>query len=485
MEETGTIKAGRFKTYKNVRLENDVLVRGKHIITPNTLRHEVTKDFHSKLGHPGAARTLFGVAGEYVWPGMQRYIEEFCANCHNCMENKPKLEKAEPLEYYTLEDLKPRRTVAFDVAVLPWATGQYRYFLLVTDLFSKYVETMAMKDQVANTIRKALMDGWVHRHGKFAIAVSDQAKNVDGEIINQLCKEIGAEKRRSSPYHPEGNGQAERSIQTIKGLVRRIAAERNHEKYQWPALLQEATFMMNSSVNSSLTMTPFETMFGGKSALPSSITSPDISPDGGADIKETAEENQARAADVRDKVVTNLNTSKQKRIEKTNASRKKADVKVGEYVYLRNFTRKDSLDPMFKGPYKVNKRDGPSIEIQHPLRGPIRTHLSNCKWSRSGSRVPSIPEVIFFPTQKQAGRESTPDTTDVEDEEVPNPTLPKRVRFGGIPDTTNVEDEEVPNPRLPNERVSQTLDDEYKLPIAIRKPCRNKKKELPDGFVSR
>ena len=37
---------------------------------------------------------------------------------------------------------------------------------------------------------------------------------VDDEVVNHLCKNIGAEKRRSSPYYHEGNGQAERSIQT-------------------------------------------------------------------------------------------------------------------------------------------------------------------------------------------------------------------------------------------------------------------------------
>ena len=70
---------------------------------------------------------------------MKQYIEELCASCEICMGNKPKLSGTEPMEYYTLDDLKPRRTVAFDIAVLAWATGQDRYFLLVVDLFLKYV----------------------------------------------------------------------------------------------------------------------------------------------------------------------------------------------------------------------------------------------------------------------------------------------------------------------------------------------------------
>ena len=52
----------------------------------------------------------------------------------------------------------------------------------------------------------------VHRNGRPNIAVSDQARNVDGEVINELCGQLGIEKRRSSPYYPEGDDQAERNV---------------------------------------------------------------------------------------------------------------------------------------------------------------------------------------------------------------------------------------------------------------------------------
>ena len=45
------------------------------------------------------------------------------------------------------------------------------------------------------------------RHGRPDIDVSDQARNVDGEVMNELCEQLGIEKRRSSPYHSEGRGK--------------------------------------------------------------------------------------------------------------------------------------------------------------------------------------------------------------------------------------------------------------------------------------
>ena len=76
-----------------------------------------------------------------------------------------------------------------------------------------------MKNQEASTIKDALINQWIYRHGNPKIAVSDQASNIDGEVVSVLCTELGIEKRRSSPYHPEGDGQAERSVQTAKAIL--------------------------------------------------------------------------------------------------------------------------------------------------------------------------------------------------------------------------------------------------------------------------
>ena len=102
---------------------------------------------------------------------------------------------------------------------------------MIVDLFSKYCELAPVKDQHARTIEKVLLDFWIHRHGCPNIAVSDQAHNIDGNVVRNLCTKWGIEKRCCSPYHPEGNGQAERSIQSAKTLIQCVAAEENILKY--------------------------------------------------------------------------------------------------------------------------------------------------------------------------------------------------------------------------------------------------------------
>ena len=97
---------------------------------------------------------------------MHSYVEDFCAHCETCLTNKGGRLSKEPLQPYTLDELKPRTVIAFDFATLPWATNQYRYFLVIVDLFSKHCEAAPLKNQLAETIEKALLDSWIHRHGR-------------------------------------------------------------------------------------------------------------------------------------------------------------------------------------------------------------------------------------------------------------------------------------------------------------------------------
>ena len=66
---------------------------------------------------------------------------------------------------------------------------------------------------------------------------SDQAPNVDGEKVRELSAKFGVEKRHSSPYHPQGDGQAERGVRNVKQIMRCILNERKIENNSWDLLL--------------------------------------------------------------------------------------------------------------------------------------------------------------------------------------------------------------------------------------------------------
>ena len=131
------------------------------------------------------------------------------------------------------------------------------------DLFSKYMEAIPMKNQEALTIAEALEYGWFNRYGYPLALLSDQCHNVDGGVIRQLCTKYGITKLYSSPYHPEGDREAERTIQSFKQTIRCILEERHLSSTDWPKLAQEIAFICNSQINASSGYAP-QVMFGDK-----------------------------------------------------------------------------------------------------------------------------------------------------------------------------------------------------------------------------
>ena len=62
------------------------------------------------------------------------------------------------------------------------------------------------------TIVRGILDGWIYRHDPPNLILSEQGPNVDvSEITTDLAMH-GIKKKRSSPYHPEGDGQSERGV---------------------------------------------------------------------------------------------------------------------------------------------------------------------------------------------------------------------------------------------------------------------------------
>jgi transposase InsO family protein len=59
------------------------------------------------------------------------------------------------------------------------------------------------------------------RHGIPEIVVSDNGPQYSADLYATLAKNYGFEHVTSSPHYPQGNGEAERAIKTIKGLLRK------------------------------------------------------------------------------------------------------------------------------------------------------------------------------------------------------------------------------------------------------------------------
>ena len=108
---------------------------------------------------------------------------------------------------------------------LPSSTRGCKYILVITDLFSKWVEAFPLAATDSETLASVLVDEVVCRYGVPCSLHSDQGANLNGQVITGLCKRLGINKTRTTAYHPQGNGQVERFNRTLEAILSKVVAD--------------------------------------------------------------------------------------------------------------------------------------------------------------------------------------------------------------------------------------------------------------------
>ena len=265
LEDNGEISKGIFKAYSNLEVKDDILWKGLRIMIPADLIDHVVREYHGQYHH-GAENTILTIKTRFYWRGMEKDIKKFVGACRTCTQCKAS--RTQHSDIQIPEKVECRERLCIDIACMPRSNQGNTYILQMLDANTKFIATAALSDQQAETIRKTLWPKWFSYFGIPGSLLSDQGPNVDGKVIRDLCRSLNITKIHSSPYHPEGNGSTERSIGSLKSIIRAMCESRKVEVEDWDLLLDEATLAYNSTVNKSTGFSPFQSMFGGYPALP-------------------------------------------------------------------------------------------------------------------------------------------------------------------------------------------------------------------------
>ena len=112
----------------------DLLLRGKRIVVPASLRTETLEKIHS--GHQGIQRCLLRITSAVWWPQVKHEIEQLVQNCPTC--TKASVPQRQPMIASELPTHSWEK-VASDLFYLNGKTN-----ILVADYFSRYLEVQSM-----------------------------------------------------------------------------------------------------------------------------------------------------------------------------------------------------------------------------------------------------------------------------------------------------------------------------------------------------
>ena len=148
---------------------------------------------------------------------------------------------------------------------LPTTESGNKYILVVTDLFTKWVEAFPLRETSSSTLATVLVDEVISRFGVPNVLHSDKGANFCSEVIKGICRILGIEKTRTSAYHPQGNGQVERFNRTLEAILAKTVKESQSD---WDSCLQKALFAYRTSLYEATGLTPFHLVFGRTPKLP-------------------------------------------------------------------------------------------------------------------------------------------------------------------------------------------------------------------------
>jgi hypothetical protein len=174
----------------------------------------------------------------------------------------------------------------------------------------------------------------------------------------------------SSAYHPQTDGQTERTNQVLEDMLRACALKHGGS---WDKSLPYAEFSYNNSYQASLKMSLFEALYGRKCWTPLYWDQTAESQLFGPEIIQEAEE---QVHQIRE----NLRTAQSSQKSYADTRRRLLEFKEGDHVYLkvsplrgmRRFKVKGKLSPRFIRPFLILKRVG---EVAYQLELP--DHLAD------------------------------------------------------------------------------------------------------------
>ena len=109
------------------------------------------------------------------------------------------------------------------------------------------------------------MKNWVCRYGLPDSIHSDQGRNFESQVFEDMCHLLEINKTRSTAHHLEGNGQIENLQKTLKSMLK---ARVEDDPQSWDEHLDYCLMAFKSSVNFSTGHTPFELIFGREMWVP-------------------------------------------------------------------------------------------------------------------------------------------------------------------------------------------------------------------------
>jgi hypothetical protein len=195
---------------------------------------------------------------------MSRLLKKYISECPTCAVNSGKHHKPhgalQPIKASALPFEFIPVNFVFKLPESKFDGNIYDGFLSCTDLASKMVTLIPGRETYsAEDWARAFFYTYCRRWGVPNKILSDRGRVFLSDFWTTLFKMMRTDLLVTTAYHPQGDGQIERTNQTVEIALRHLV---NASKTDWAEHLSEIEFAMNNSVNASTKTSPMEYLTG-------------------------------------------------------------------------------------------------------------------------------------------------------------------------------------------------------------------------------
>lgn len=376
------------------------------LVLPKVYHPLVLKHLHDDMGHLGTDRVLTLARDRFYWPHMAIYIEEYITQRCQCIKDKrPVHQYRAPLQ--PIVTTFPLELVSIDFLHLERAKGGYEYILVVMDHYTRFAQAYATKNKSSKTAANKIFNDFVLRFGFPQRLHHDQGREFENSLFHELQRYCGVGRCRTTPYHPEGNGQVERFNRTLLSMLRKLP---NVQKSDWKNHLDKVVHAYNCTKSDATGFSPFYLVFGRHPRLPIDLMFGELQTHTTASHKEYVQKWTNRMQEAYTLASNNARKSAQKARKYHDARGTSASLNPGDRVLVQNLSERG-------GPGKLRSfweecvhivmrrmnETSPVYEVQREdgsgkLRRLHRNLLLQC------NSLPSIPKTLQAKPQKRYSR---------------------------------------------------------------------------------
>ena len=236
------------------------------------MEQELFEQAHDLSNHGGYYKCHERLAHTVYIRHLSRNLKEYIAHCPACQLNQTKRHKPYGSLVPIATPAIPFHTISMDFIVgLPITSTGMNCLLTLTCKFTKRVllipgqDTWTAPQWAEVVIRTLLQHDWGVPYG----TISDRDQRFMSDFWKEIFSLLGVKFLTSTAYHPQTDGQSERTNQTVEIALRFYLTA--HPDAEWDQILPYIQSIINNSANAITGMAPNELCYGFKVADPTSL----------------------------------------------------------------------------------------------------------------------------------------------------------------------------------------------------------------------